>query len=116
MAPERTIHVVVFRQSGRWVAQCLEVNLAVSSENQEELLAVLTRRIQGQMIVDARRGIEPLSGLRPANPRYRAMWEKSRALPSESRRVSVPLRARLLAFVKRVEWPSRELELAAVRG
>lgn len=114
MAQEGTINVVIFRQSGRWVAQCLEVNIAVSSESHTDLLALLTRRIQGQMIVDARRGIEPLTGLRPANPRYRAMWERASAVPDSSRRIPVPFRARLLGLLRRFELPPQRLSVAEI--
>ena len=112
MAPS-TINVVVFRQSDRWVAQCIEVNIAVSAERQPDLLRVLTRRIQGQILVDTRKGIEPLSRLGPANPRYSTMLE--RATPLKSVLVPRTFKARLLGLRRGFEWPAQRLNLAAVR-
>ncbi len=111
-AQSPTIHVVVFRQTGRWVAQCVEVNIAVSAEQRADLPRVLTRRIQGQILLDTRAGVAPLSRLGPANPRYRKMLEGAKAW--EVLAVPEPLKARLLRLVRRLEWPAPRLELAAV--
>ncbi len=109
-----TIHVVVFRQAGRWEAQCIEVNIAVSAAQRADLPRVLTRRIQGQILVDTRSGVAPLSRLGPANPRYRKMLES--ATPLDTLSVPEPLKARLLKLIRRLDWPAPRLELAAVGG
>jgi len=113
-APPPVIHVAVFRQAGRWVAQCVEVNIAVSAAQRDDLLRVLTKRIQGQILLDARSGVAPLSRLGPANPRYRTMLEGATRLDTLT--VPEPLKARLLKLIRRLDWPSPTLELAAVGG
>ena len=94
------------------MAQCIEVNIAVSAEQQPDLLRLLTKRMQGQILLDTRRGIEPLSRLGPANPRYSAMLE--RATPLKSVLVPRTFKARLLGLLRGFEWPARRLNLAAV--
>lgn len=114
MTTPPTIHVVIFRQAGRWVAQCVEVNIAVSAAERDDLARVLTQRIQGQILLDTRSGVEPLSRLGPANPRYREMLEH--ATRWETVTVPEPWKARLLRLVRRLDWPAPRLKLAAVGG
>ena len=76
-AGEPTIRAVVFRQGSRWVAQCLEVNLAISAERPEDLPKRVRNQLRTQIGLDRRRGRQPFSTLRPAPARFFDMWEKS---------------------------------------
>lgn len=105
-----TIRALVFRQGDLWVAQCLEVNIAVSAESRSAIPKILRRRLQGQMLLDLRRGITPFSRFGQARQDY---WELlDRAVPWITEEVPEPLRARILRAFRRLDSGGRRLELA----
>lgn len=107
-----TITAIVFRQGSLWVAQCLEVNIAVSAESRDALPKTLRKRLQGQMLVDLRRGIAPFSRFGQARRDY---WELlDRAEPWMTEEVPEPLVARILRAIRHLDSAGRRLELAHV--
>lgn len=107
-----TITAIVFRQGRLWVAQCLEVNIAVSAESRSVIPKTLRKRLQGQMLLDLRRGIAPFSRFGQARRDY---WELlDRAEPWMTEEVPEPLMARVLRAVRHLEGAGRRLKLARV--
>jgi hypothetical protein len=97
------IKVLVFREGERWIAQCLEVNFAVSAEERDELLPRLRAQLRGQMVADRRRGVDPLSRFKRAPERFWRMFEA--AEPWRDEPLPEPLEARVRGWIARA--PSR---------
>lgn len=107
-----TVTAIVFRQGSLWVAQCLEINIAVSAESRADLPRTLRQRLQGQMLLDLRRGIAPFSQFGQARRDY---WELlDRAEPWMSEEVPEPFLARVLRALRHLDSGGRRLELAQV--
>lgn len=73
----RRIRAVVFRDGDLWVAQCLEVDLAISSRRRDELPKLLRNQLRGQAELDRQRGRAPFSGSRPAPAVFHGLYEES---------------------------------------
>lgn len=71
------IHAVVFRDGELWVAQCLEVDLAISSRQREAIPKLVRNQLRGQAELDRQRGRRPFSSLKPAPPIFRTLYEES---------------------------------------
>lgn len=78
MSPDTALRVVIFREGDRCVAQCLELDLAVSHLAQTELLPLLRRRLRAQAALDRRSGREPFGQFRPAPQRYWQLYQAGR--------------------------------------
>jgi hypothetical protein len=69
--------VLFFReQSGAWVAQALERNIAAHGQNIEQAKVAFERTVDGYLKLDAKLQREPLSALAPASEQYWAAWER----------------------------------------
>lgn len=80
MRGEVTVSVVVFRsesQSGRWVAQCIEHDICVSSPTLDGLSVRLERQLVSEIANNHRKGRAGLEGIDPAPQRFREMFEAS---------------------------------------
>jgi hypothetical protein len=69
-----TLHVVVFRGSRYWVAQCLEIDLAAQSETRDALPEAFERALHAHLTMSRERGQDPLSCLPPAPDRHWDRW------------------------------------------
>lgn len=70
MAGTHVFHVVLFKDRGWWVAQCLERNLATASRDLRELPSKLEAVLKVQIEADRAAGIEPFSALPQAPRRF----------------------------------------------
>ncbi|HET6892734.1 MAG TPA: hypothetical protein VFH31_16640 [Pyrinomonadaceae bacterium] len=68
-----TIRVLFIREGEAWVAQCLEHDIASQGRTLQEAEATFGRTFVGQIMLDVRRGKEPLRGISPAPRMY---WRK----------------------------------------
>lgn len=103
--PIRPIRAVVFRRGERWVAQCLDVDLATSADSFEELQERMRSQIQCQMTLDRRRNREPFSTLNRAPQNFWDLLEDAR--PLGELEIREPLGARMFHLLHR----SREVRL-----
>lgn len=73
--PQTTLAVKVLfiREGEAWVAQCLEHNIAAQGKTLHEAEATFGRTLVGQLLLDSRRGKQPLQGIKPAPSVY---WRK----------------------------------------
>ena len=73
--PQTTLAVKVLfiREGEAWVAQCLEHNIAAQGKTLHEAEKTFGKTLVGQLLLDSRRGKEPLQGIKPAPPVY---WRK----------------------------------------
>lgn len=73
----RLIRAVVFRDGELWVAQCLEIDLAISSRRRDELPKLVRNQLRGQAELDRQRGRAPFSASRPAPAAFHRLYEES---------------------------------------
>lgn len=64
------VKVVVFQDGGRWVAQCLDFDLAISAKRREDLPQRVRSQLLGQIAADRRRGAAPFSAFQKAPERF----------------------------------------------
>lgn len=69
---EASIRAVVFREEGRWVAQCLEYDIATQDDSMDGLYDRLGR------VLAAEPGADPFAGIPPAPKRYWEMYRGAR--------------------------------------
>ncbi|MFL6231602.1 MAG: hypothetical protein ACJ76N_00545 [Thermoanaerobaculia bacterium] len=80
-----SIRAVVFRESGRWIAQCLEYDLCTSAVDRKELTRKLASQLRLQIMLDLAKGNEPFQGLPRAPQRFWDMYSSS--TPEETVRI-----------------------------
>jgi hypothetical protein len=73
----RTFRAVIFHRDGWYVAQVLEVDIAVQARTPQDLDYELQRAIVGRLVVGAELGREPFAGLRPAPERFEQLWREA---------------------------------------
>ena len=70
-----TIDVVLLeRDPGEWVAQCLQYDIGAQAGNLPDLLYELQRSIVGHTVIAIENGLEPMKCLSPAPQEYWDMW------------------------------------------
>lgn len=89
------IHAVVFPDGGLWVAQCIEVDLAISARDRQALPKLVRNQLRAQIELDRRRGRPPFSTLKPAPRIFQALYRESD--PWQEVRLSNP-------FVDALKW------------
>jgi hypothetical protein len=107
-----TITAIVFQQGTGWVAQCSEINIAVSADRREDVPAILRKRLQGQMLLDSKRGVPPFSTFGRARDQYWKLLDE--ATPWSTQVLPEPFLARLLRMFRRVENVYRSVRLVGV--
>ena len=75
--PER-IRVILLRESGRWVAQCWDYDLAAQADTWSDTLRDLEGVVDERIKVCENRGVDPFA-LSPAPKRY---WDRFESAPS----------------------------------
>ena len=76
-APINIVRVVVFRDRGWWVAQCLEHDLCTSSRKLEDLPGQLASQLRLQVVLDRKNGRQPFEGLPRAPKKYWDLYEQA---------------------------------------
>ena len=64
------VQVLFMRQGKYWVAQGLEYDLAAQGRTKKETKRAFERTFTGRLILDRRRGRQPLEGLHPAPQKF----------------------------------------------
>jgi hypothetical protein len=91
-------------------ARCAAI--AVSANRRDELPAVLKKRLQGQVIVDLRRGVAPFSTFGRARESY---WELlPEASPWITQELPEPLLARLFRVLRHVDRARQVVRLVGI--
>jgi len=75
---EASIRAVVFREEGRWVAQCLEYDIATQDDSMDGLYDRLGRVLAAYLGLAAEPGADPFAGIPPAPKRYWEMYRGAR--------------------------------------
>ena len=69
--------VLLERDPGEWVAQCLQYDIGAQAGNLPDLLYELQRSIVGHMVIAIENGLEPMKCLSPAPQEYWDMWNRT---------------------------------------
>ncbi len=67
------VRVLFLHEGDSYVAQCLEYDIAAQGKTLPEVKMAFERTFVGQMMLDLRKGKQPLQGIEPAPRLY---WEK----------------------------------------
>jgi hypothetical protein len=86
MVESLSIRAVVFQESGRWIAQCLEYDLCTSARDRRELTRKLVSQLRLQIILDLSKGNKPFHALPRAPQRFWDLYSSS--TPEEMVQVS----------------------------
>jgi hypothetical protein len=69
------LSVLLFREAGGWVAQCLEYDIAAQGSSKVQAYRSLRYVIAGHLVLDQQKGRSPFQGIERAPEWY---WEQSR--------------------------------------
>lgn len=61
-----SLRVLLFEENKTWIAQCLENDIATQGKSIADAMNALERTIIGQIALDVKNGIKPLSEIAPA--------------------------------------------------
>lgn len=76
------LHVLVFKEAGAWIAQCLEHDIVGQADTESEAVRRLMATIELHIESDVESGIEPLSKI-PAPPqRYWKLFSSGSSHPA----------------------------------
>lgn len=75
------ISAVIFKDRGRWLAQCLEYDLCTSAKDHQELIRKVKSQLRLQIMLDLAEGRQPFQGLPRAPQRFWQMHSTSTPLP-----------------------------------
>jgi hypothetical protein len=70
------IRVIMFQDSGMWVAQCLEYDIGVQAEDLDTLSDRLKVVLKAEFKESVERHGKPFAGIDPAPERFQLMWER----------------------------------------
>jgi hypothetical protein len=77
------IRVLVFQDSGKWVAQCLEYDIGAEADDIDTLGDRLIVTLKAEVNEAAAKKTPPFAGIGRAPERFFAMWEhRSRSVPA----------------------------------
>jgi len=71
------IKVLIFREEGYWIAQCLEYDILSQATTLKEVIQKLRMNILANAIICKHFGREPLQGLKPAPRKFWDMYKKA---------------------------------------
>ena len=111
MVESLSIRAVVFQESGRWTAQCLEYDLCTSARDRQELTRKLVSQLRLQIILDLAKGNKPFQDLPRAPQRFWEMYASS--TPQETVRVRGSWLENLLTAWRGLSQVQASLALAA---
>lgn len=69
------IRVVVFKDDGQWVAQCLEFDIGAQADNIDLLNDRLKVVLMAEFKESMERHSQPFAGIDPAPERFHVMWK-----------------------------------------
>lgn len=85
-----TVHAVIFKQEGWWVAVCLEHYFATQARSLVEIDYQLQRSLVGYLAIAKDQGAAPFEGLPPAPKKYWDMFNAAERLPRTVRAFDFP--------------------------
>lgn len=77
-SPQLILSVVLLLEDGRWVAQCLDFDIAAQGESIKEAQESFARVFFGQISLDIEHGRSPLQGIERAPDYYWNMFDAAR--------------------------------------
>lgn len=84
---EKTIRVIVFRETHHYVAQCLDYDIATQAKSLESLVERLELTLDAEFAICEEEGVQPNKAISPAPNYYHDLWDSRFALLD---RIDVP--------------------------
>ena len=78
MSPDITIHVVAYRGEERWIAQCVEFDIAAFADDVNGLEAAFSKALAANLCINQQLGRNLLDGIPAAPNKFRTMFEAAR--------------------------------------
>ena len=78
MPRDNHIRVLVIREEGHYVAQCLEYDIGAQADDLDELRVRLMVAVEAERQESIKRHGSPFAGLGPAPYRFYDLWERGR--------------------------------------
>lgn len=76
MSGSRGVRVIVYQDSGMWVAQCLEYDIGAQASNLDTLHVRLAVALEAERQMSLEASGQPFAGIGPAPQRFHEMWEQ----------------------------------------
>lgn len=70
------VRILIFKGRQKWVAQCLEYDIAVQAEDRDQLRAAFGRAVDAERVFCQMKGLEPFERLPSAPQRYFDRWDQ----------------------------------------
>lgn len=71
-----SMRVIVFKDDGQWVAQCLEHDIGAQGPDVDTLMTRLEVVLKAECKASLDKGQEAFAGIDPAPARFQQMWER----------------------------------------
>lgn len=76
MEHEMTLRVLIMREAGTWVAQCLEYNIGAQAEDLDQLQERLTGALRLELLTSMREAGTPFAGIPAAPSHFEDLWQR----------------------------------------
>ena len=70
------IRIIVFKEEGQWVAQCLEFDISAQADDLDTLNERLMVTLQAELKESVERHGKPFAGIEPAPKKFHMMWDR----------------------------------------
>ena len=70
------IRVVIYREDGAWIAQCLEYDIYARADSLDAVRGRLLATLSAETDFAQSNGRQPFAGIEPAPQHYQAMWDE----------------------------------------
>jgi len=81
-ASKEMIRIIVFKDGGSWVAQCLEHDICAQADDLEALRSRIDATIDAEYSFSVGQKKKPFEGIPPAPKHYHEMWERRSSFTS----------------------------------
>lgn len=73
----KSLSILMFKEDGQWVAQCLQYDLAAQASSLRDLQYEMERTIVGHFLMCQEIGKEPFDCLPPAPKKFWDLWHEA---------------------------------------
>lgn len=71
-----SIRVIIFKEGGKWVAQCLEYDIGAQADELDDLKQRLVCAVEAELRASLKANGKPFDGIAAAPDYFRKMWDR----------------------------------------
>lgn len=90
MHPKDSLHVVVFAEDDRYVAQCLQIDIFGEGGSPDDALKAFGHAMIRHVLAARTLGVAPFENTPPADETYHRMWDQGCAAGRETQPFRIP--------------------------